>query len=485
MKRYQYTCKLLSDVVISSVTATEGFNPSLNYIPGAKFLGIVAGKLYDKNSPNTLDIFHNGKVRFGDAYPLIQGKVGLPVPFSWFYLKGEGLTTNPVYLHHKMKDNDFKKLTYLGKQIKQARKGYFNEDGKYLSIDQNFAIRSAYDRIEMRSKEGQMFGYFSLPKGSKWTFTIEDDTDEHADNIRASIIGKKNIGRSRSAEYGLVEIDFEQALTVDSKIISPSELTLIYALSNLCFYDQYGRPTLTPTPAQLGVPGGKVLWEKSQIRSRLYQTWNRIRHNRDSDRMIIEKGSVIAIEHKKPINTISFIGGIGFHKSEGFGQVLINPIFLLSEGIKLNSKLTKAEELPKAVNLTPTGNPSAKDTLIMKYLEQKQIQKSSAFNLDEKVNKFLKDHIGDFVGISPSQWGTVRAYAKHAANWDTLLKLLFDENVGALHRGQSESEWRKSGRREKLFNFLKNEVVYEADRVTFTIKLASEMAKRKLIKQKI
>ncbi|MBK6948990.1 MAG: hypothetical protein IPH16_13900 [Haliscomenobacter sp.] len=87
MKRYQYSCELLSDVVIPSVTATEGFNPSLDYIPGAKFLGIAAGTLYDENSAATLDLFHNGKVRFGDAYPTVDGQEGLPVPFSWFYEK--------------------------------------------------------------------------------------------------------------------------------------------------------------------------------------------------------------------------------------------------------------------------------------------------------------------------------------------------------------------------------------------------------------
>jgi len=484
MKRYQYTCKLLSDVVISSVTATEGFNPSLDYIPGAKFLGIVASKLYDEQSTTTLDLFHNGKVRFGDAYPQIAGKTGFPVPFSWFYEKGRSITEPPVYLYHQLHASDFQQLTEAGKQLKQARKGYFSLDDQYLAIEQGFAIRSAYNREELRAKDGQMFGYFSLPKGTAWTFTVEDDTGQYADEIKAALIGKKRIGRSRSAEYGLVEINFNKVLPIETEVIPPSKLTLIYALSNLCFYDQYGRPTLTPTPEQLGVPEGKIIWKKSQIRSRLYQTWNRHRHNRDGDRMIIEKGSVIAILPDQPLDTGIFVGGIGSHKAEGFGQVLVNPDFLLSPNLELNFVLAKAEQQERAKIRPESSKPSIQDSLVLKYLKQIEEQRTSAFDLDKMVNEFVSKEGSIFQGINPSQWGTIRAYAKHAANWEVFEKLLFNKDFGALHRGQSESDWRYKDRRGTLHKFLTKKV-QEANRVAFTLKLAAEMAKRKRAKETV
>jgi hypothetical protein len=480
MKRYQYTCRLLSDVVISSVTATEGFNPSLDYIPGAKFLGIVAGKSYDENKADTLDLFHNGKVRFGNAYPQIAGQAGFPIPFSCFFEKGKSIIEPPIYLYHQLQESDFQKLTKAGKQLKQCRKGYFSLDGQYLGIEQDFAIRSAYNREELRANDGQMFGYFSLPKGTIWTFMVEDDTEQYADEIKAALVGKNRIGRSRSAEYGLVEIEFEKALPIETKIIPASGLTLIYALSNLSFYDVFGRSTLTPNPAQLGVPEGVILWEKSQIRSRLYQTWNRYRHNRDGDRMIIEKGSVFAIQHDQPINTEIFVGGIGSHKAEGFGQVLINPGFLLSKGIELDLTLTKPGKHDEG-EIAQTGTPSAQDNLVLKYLEQQKVRKSNAFDLDNCINEFVSKKSSIFQGISPSQWGTIRAYAKHATNWDVLEKLLFNKDFGALHRGQSESDWRHKDRRGTLQKYLTQ--VPEADRVVFTLKLATEMAKRKQAKE--
>lgn len=486
MKRYQYTCTLLSDVVISSVTATEGFNPSLDYIPGAKFLGIAAGKLYNEKSLSTLDLFHNGKVRFGDAYPQIAGQTGLPVPFSWFFEKGEGLIERPIYLHHKLGPADFGLLTRNGKQLQQARKGYFNlNSGKYFIIDQEFAIRSAYDRTELRAMDSQMFGYFSLPQGSHWTFTVDVDPDaeQYAESIRTALVGKKRIGRSRSAEYGLVEIKFDQELSLESKIIPASELTLIYALSNLCFYDSFGRPTVKPSSAQLGISEGEIIWEKSQIRTRLYQTWNRTRYNRDADRMIIEKGSVIAIRHSDHLDGQIFASGIGSHKAEGFGQVLINPVFLLSEGIKSSLVLTRIGKEPDTTTSEGVGKLSTHDVLVLNYLGQRRAQKSDASSLSKKINEFVHKDGPLFKGITASQWGTIRAYAKHSANWSTLEQLLFDKEIGALYRGQSESDWRQNGRREKLHIFLKS--IENTDRVLFILKLAAEMAKSKQAKEKV
>ena len=217
MIRHRYTCKLLSDVVITSVTATEGFHESLDYIPGAKFLGIAAGVLYDMHDQSALDLFHNGKVRFGNAYPLLNGETALPAPFSWYFEKGKSPVQPPVYLYHYLEDADFIEIS-RSTQLKQSRKGYFTPSGKYWTIDQDFALRSAYDSEKRRAKDKSMFGYFSLPQGSEWSFVIEDDTGYYAELIKSALIGKKRIGRSRSAEYGLVEISFEAMEEVSDNV---------------------------------------------------------------------------------------------------------------------------------------------------------------------------------------------------------------------------------------------------------------------------
>ena len=67
MDKLTFECELLSQVVLISVSATEGYHKSLDYIPGSKFLGIVARKLYnteERNGQQLLDLFHNGTVRY-------------------------------------------------------------------------------------------------------------------------------------------------------------------------------------------------------------------------------------------------------------------------------------------------------------------------------------------------------------------------------------------------------------------------------------
>jgi hypothetical protein len=480
MKSYQYTVKLLSDVVITAVTATEGFNPSLDYIPGSKFLGICAKSLYKEDNLATLDVFHNGKVRFGDALPFIEDEIALPVPFSWHTPKGNKLTEAPIYVSNVMKPDDYRAVTTKGIQMKQARKGYFTPVKHYfVNLDQHFIIRSAFDIQQLRSKDSQMYGYYSLPQGSVWSFIVEDETGLYAEKIKETLSGIHRIGRSKSAEYGLVEIAFvkECDTTPPKQVINP-EHAFLYAQTNLCFYNVYGRPTLQPEPEQLGFPGAQIDWNSSQIRHRIYQLWNTKRHNRDADRIIIEKGSVIVLQNIMPerINWALLNRGIGSHLAEGFGKVILNPDFITPDQYILDYCLSKPRTVPKQPLLS---KPNATDQLMLNYLDQIQIRSGTDRLMDNAINVFLRENKPKFKGISESQWGMIRAYAKQAKDWNHLYDLLFNTN-GALCRGKSEAVWRKDRRREILGHFISTtQGLEDNDRILMTIKLASEMAKFK------
>lgn len=338
MKRYQYKCTLLTDVIITSLAATEGYKESLAYIPGSKFLGIVAGALYDeKDTKKTLDLFHNGKVKFGDALPVLNDETLLKVPFSWYHEKGEKLS-DTLYLHHK-------NIEKSAIQLKQARSGYFSEkQNLFTSVDQDFSLKSAQDVTKRKSEDGKMFGYYSLKAGTEWAFSITDDDGQYSDEIKTVIVGNHRIGRSRSAEFGLIEISFLKELNPVEEGTLNDEV-IIYAKSNLCFYNENtGQTTAQPTAKQLtGRNDSEIVWEKSQVRSRNYKTWNRHRNNKDADRIIMERGCVFIVKLKSGISTTYFLNGIGSHKNEGFGEVLINPSFLVSETNQLPFKLEKVE----------------------------------------------------------------------------------------------------------------------------------------------
>ena len=73
---------LESDAVISETSATAGVHSTLDYLPGAALLGACAASLYDSLAPEeSFLVFHSGRVRFGNAYPLAEnGAPAIPVP---------------------------------------------------------------------------------------------------------------------------------------------------------------------------------------------------------------------------------------------------------------------------------------------------------------------------------------------------------------------------------------------------------------------
>jgi len=102
MNRLKFRCTLLSDVVLSQTSSSEGNQRTLDFIPGSNFLGIVADYLYNKveaDNQTAWAIIHSGKVRFGDANPSVDGIRGLKVPASMYYPK-LGKASDCCYIHH-------------------------------------------------------------------------------------------------------------------------------------------------------------------------------------------------------------------------------------------------------------------------------------------------------------------------------------------------------------------------------------------------
>ena len=483
MKRLKFECKLLSDVVLKSTSATEGVSENLDYIPGAKFLGIAAKSLYNPEEKKTISIFHNGDVQFGDAHITIEGKRTIKVPANWFFKKGEGVG-NKKYLHHKLTKEIKQNLSVNGIQLKQARKGFFTGN-KFINTESNFSIKSAYDSNKRKAEDSKMYGYYALPKGSTWMFSV-DTEEQFASDLITALEGRKRIGRSRSAEYGLININYVGEDTVSTTDIKKGEV-VIYAESNLCFYDDFSQNTLQPTVEQLGMPkDSEILWCKSQIRTRKYQTWNSKRYNRDADRMIIEKGSVFVVKTSSDIDSTKVINCIGAHKNEGFGKVLLNPYFLQSDSEILNLKLEKYEYNNDASYFVDKGD---NDEILINFLKSQEVEKERVLSVDKLVNNFVVRNEHAFAGISASQWGQVRNYAKHAANEKALKDLLFADVVGYFMHGQSEHKWRANNRRwileEYLFGVNGNgkSIIPQGSKLEFVQKLASEMSKNKKAKK--
>ncbi len=479
-------CTFLSDIVLNSNTATEEQFKSLDYIPGANFLGIVAkNNNYKEFGDKAYDIFHSGKVRFGDAHIVIDKKRSLKMPTSWFYEKGDE-DKNEIYIHHKITDKIHEEFTKKGKQLKQIRSGYFDDD-KVATIPHSYSLKSAYDREKRSSKEKQMYGYDALQKGSKWIFYIEADDENLLNKITDKIVGKHNIGRSKTAQYGRVEIEMLDNYNNDYKVNNSDEL-IIYFESCAIFMDEFGEPTFQPSFSDLKLENDNINWQKSQIRTKSFAPWNYKRKTRDADRVCIDKGSVIIIENEN-ISPVEFAGkvksGLGLFKNEGFGKVLINPDFLIpDENAKLKNPPQSTKNADCKQQITAIVENDESDKIILDFLSKKQSEEEKKKKIIVATNEFVKKNKDKFKSITSSQWSAVREIAQRITDYTKMMKELFSEDKdergikgGFLMHGKSEQKWRNKYKDLKAAIENVAENTDEKFARKFLVNLCSQMAK--------
>lgn len=477
MNTLYFSCKLLTDVILNQCAATEGNQESLDFIPGNNFLGIVAGVLYPNTKitePDKLTLFHSGKVRFGDAHPERDGKRALRIPSSFFYPKLDE-SKSKLYVHHEMEAS---KIDF---QPKQCRTGFYlfeNFEMEAVKVEKSFAIKSAYDRDYRRSKDEAMYGYESLQEGISWIFEVAVDQDVSSDlceQIKTALIGEKRIGRSRTAQYGMVEIEFlsnYKPVSYSSKTNTDSDV-LVYADGRLIFLDEYGLPTFQPTAEQLGLKAGVIDWSKSQIRTFQYAPWNFKRRSRDTDRCGIEKGSVFYVKNTAFNDGCEWIGS---YQNEGFGKVIYNPMFLEAEP---NSNGKAKYKIIDAVT-TSAQHQEISDEIkrnpLFNYLQNQQQKESAEQKILKEVNEFVARHKDKYTKESfASQWGTIRSIAIKRKTKTAIMTELFDKTNAYLTHGVAKDKWDERKRRDDFQVFIKR--FNEHDFQSALINLASEMAK--------
>lgn len=474
MKVLNFKCTLLTDIILNRKAATQGPNETLDFIPGGNFLGIVAGQLYSSLSPQeALRMFHSGKVRFGDAHPSIEGFRSLKVPATMFYPKLEG-PEERLYISNRIPDPNAQEITKL--QLKQCRNGFYDfssEKARLVRTDTNFAVKSAHDKFTRRSKDEQMFGYQSLQKGMTMYFSVEVDDDMYVALISDALVGKKRIGRSRSAQYGLVEIveaGFDEVM--GSAPESGETLVTVYADGRLIFLDDNGVPTFRPDARQLGL-NGEIMWNLSQIRTFRYAPWNFKRQCFDTDRCGFEKGSVFVVKLDDPSGLSFSPCYVGAYKNEGFGKVIYNPGFLKADANgKAQCCLVNKDVLP--TSSSTTENEVQVTSPLVEYL---LFRKDTEIQVYGKVNTWVKRYSGLFKDATfASQWGQIRSLATHADSFAQLYDELFKEPEGYLVHGVAKEKWAERNRLRLFKEFVDS--LSEPIAKYAIVNLVAEMAKK-------
>lgn len=480
MKKIQFKCTLLSDVILSVKAASEGNQSTLDFIPGNSFLGIVASQLYKKETyRESFEIFHSGKVKFGDAHCAQNGIRSVKIPLVFYYPKLKKME-DECYVVHRVKSLSSDEM--IGKQLKQCRSGFYcfsNEKIQKTSLPKAFAIKSAYDKNYRRSYDEKMYGYESLSQGAVFYFDVTFDdaiTDTVQSNVKKALEGVHRIGRSKTAQYGLVKIE---TCTFDSynsnlpKSVKPGELIEVYADGRLIFMDQYGVPTFQPSAEDLGIPEGIIRWDLSQVRTFQYSPWNFKRQAYDADRCGIDKGSVFILEVQKE-TSLEHSDFVGFYQNEGFGKVIYNPDFL---GADSNGRILyqfSKENDTEAICKKEKASILQENSLL-EYLKKRKEQEQQKYKIYRAVNQFVNDNKGYFKGTTfASQWGEIRSIALRSINDDEVI-----DNIRTyIGHGIKEKDWNVKKRKEQLLDFLETHSGNGMNMMKeLVINLASEMAK--------
>jgi hypothetical protein len=476
MIRLNFICEFKSDIVLHSSSNTEGKVDIFDYIAGSNFLGMVA-RDYKSFCKDAFEVFHSGSVRFGDAHIVKDNEKTFKVPFSWFAPKGVGLDkalkNKELYNEYFLTKDEYDRFIQDNKQLKQQRVGYITKSGELAKIKHNYRQKSAYDKSNRKSKDSSMFGYYSLPKGTKWAFSVEMDSDTHKEKIIELLEKSKRLGKSRSAEYGRVKISLdENNTTFFEQDLNPIKIDgkyyiFLYAQSRLALTNNgINSYRFDLESLNLG-KNEKIAWDKSHIRTTRYTPYISIRDNRDPERLIIDKGSVIAIEVKENFD-VSFYSksiekGLGLFLSEGHGKVVINPTFLTTKQPKFNKSNSNNQESKKN---------SFNKGIISKWLKEQQEKEKRNYELLKSVKEFIKEHKKD-IKNKKSQWGQIRSLCSANTTSQKIYEALFSQELvnnhpkGFLLHGQAKEKWSYS-----LINALRDKYSKDFDYHSF-IKLLS------------
>ncbi len=260
-----------------------------------------------------------------------------------------------------------------------------------------------------------MFGYSAMKKGLKWQFSIKIDDTVSANDIellKTIILNSKKLGKSKSAQYGLIEIsecieNVALASPIGGSRAPHPTTTLLYFKSRVALVDENGNPTYD---LKYICADANIDYENCQIKTSTFTPYNGAMQTKTYERLCINKGSVIVLRDITAEQLEEIKKGVGTYLAEGFGDILVNPSFLLNrDGFSLGSEALAS---PKGGAKAP--HPK---TDLAKFLKQREDKVQDDLKILNDVDKFISDHKDSlYRKIKPSQWGNIRSICTSEAD---------------------------------------------------------------------
>lgn len=453
MIQRQLQITLLDDVVFSASSATTGGHRSLDYVPGSALLGWAASKLYSKVAQEqAFWIFHSGSLRFGNGLPVTaSGAIGYPMPFCWHHPKGVTYSLGDTRLDGTKISNAQFGLHMNGRQPVQMTEGYVGTDGTFSQPLRQYRMKTSIELVKARAEVGGLFGYEALRAGQRFVAQLKaDENRPDAKELvdRVCEVFDQDIarfGRSRRSEYGKAFVSVDggaPSLLIETEKVE-NKLT-IWTTSDLALLDTYGTPCFQPSAQEISpdLPPGRLIPEKSFMRTRVYSPYNGYLRRHMEERSVISQGSILCFDLDNPPSqeVLSALDkGLGAYQEAGLGQVLLNPILLSAPTPKFVKEVGVLEFYKPPLPLEPSLNTYAEQ--LVSWADARISDALANQNLEAAVEIWCEQlkrlyqtgrrqnaiSPGAEFGPGSSQWGLVYQKSREdRIERDHLMKALFD-----------------------------------------------------------
>lgn len=296
---------LIDPVIASFDVATAAVPTSLPYLPGAMLWGVLAHRAYGSAKPagEVLDWLYGGGLLVGDAWLAVDGDIALPVPMSFHRVKSGGelldLTRDPRQAGCKQQRD---------KQIRPGEGGDIYAEAAVATVATR---RTSIDPDTLRASDGHFYSLQALAAGQRFVAWIEGPQDQ-VDWAIEVLSGRHLLGRSRMAEFGRAQIR-----PVDPPALPETGeggARYLWCLSDLAGLDAQ----FTPTERPERLLGAQIDWSRSFVRHRTYAPFNAKWGRRQSERLVIARGSVLTLDTDVPAG----LHRAGLWQEQGLGLML-------------------------------------------------------------------------------------------------------------------------------------------------------------------
>lgn len=328
MKKLSYRITTLEPLIITSHSDDPNMYETLQYIRGSVIQGLAAQQYLRKYK--CADAIFNrmiikGGCIFANAYPSCRGLKFHPAPFSLVKEKYSEKNVHNLLLTET--DNQTKGISNLA-----AIKG--NEIA-FITFRKEVRLHNEIDDQRRTTREGILFNYQSIPAGIVFHghIVIQGEDSDIALIRGLFTAGEYRIGRSSTAEYGLVRFEWMDETEKNIEFLNssdllsevdPNEQIILTLLSDTIVFNQYGYSSVTLNDLSKYINGAEVI--KAVARKERIEGFLNIWKLRKPSESVFAAGSSFLLS-RTPENLYELeTSGLGERTQEGYGQVIFTKI---------------------------------------------------------------------------------------------------------------------------------------------------------------